>query len=291
MSNTYSALFHRIHRIQILTNLLAKEIMAGAYHSAFKGKGMEFEEVREYFPGDEVRHIDWNVTARMQHPYLKLFREEREITMVLLIDISSSVMYGSTHILKKEFITEIAALLAFAAVKNNDKVGAIFFSDRVEKALPPRKGIQGVMRIIQNSMTFKPQGKGSRLKPALDAVLNLYKNPTVCVVISDFLFSLEPREVNLVAKRHDLIALMIQDPLEKEFDIAGALAEVQDLETGEKIIIEGKSPIPEFLVKNYWEINKEICLKAGASVLFLSTDKPYLPVLKSFFRLRARNLS
>lgn len=282
-------LLQRIQRIQILSNHLADDLLAGAYHSAFKGKGMEFEEVRSYTPGDEVRHIDWNVTARMQHPYIKLFREEREITVFLLIDISHSTQFGPITENKRDFLIEIAAAIAFSAAKNSDKVGAILFSDKVEMAIPPKQGIRHVMHIIDHAMTQKPQGKHSDLGPALAAFGKINKKNSICFILSDFLFPPTENLTLLTAKRHDLIAIMAVSPAEVHFPTPNALTQLQDIESQESSLIDWNSAKEQpSAIEEYRKAHKVIFNKSGSPLIVLDTSEPYIPALKTFFRLRSR---
>jgi uncharacterized protein (DUF58 family) len=283
------SILERIRRIKIMTSRLAEDLLAGAYHSAFKGRGMEFEEVREYSPGDEIRHIDWNVTARMQHPFIKMFREEREISVVLLIDISSSTLFGKVNNQKRDYIAELAAVLAFSASKNNDKVGAIFFSDQVEKIIAPKKGFQNVMHILDDAMVYSPKSKGSALTPALTAFGRMYPRKSICFVISDFLFNLEPKLLTLTASKHDLIALVVSDDIEHNFPEHDALIEMEDLESGQRAVLDN-TMTQEYSnrYRNFIKGQQQKLLRAGGSVIVLNSSKPYLQPLQSFLRLRSR---
>lgn len=284
-------LFEKIRRIEMVTHHLADDLLAGLYRSAFKGKGMEFEEVREYFPGDEVRHIDWNVTARMQHPYVKTFREERQITLLLLIDVTASTDYGSFYGTKRDRLTEIAALLGFSANKNNDKVGAIFFSDQIEKALPAKKGLKHVMRILHESFTRTPKSNKSSLSAVLHYVARLYKRSCICFVLSDFLMPSDPESIALVARGHDLIGVMVNDPIEKKFPMPGALTQLVDKESGESRLTEWTKERADAFAAAAEELqraHKHSLEAVGASSLTIGMEESYLKDLQGFFKMRAR---
>lgn len=289
MAELSEDLFKKIQRIQILSTQLAKDLLAGAYRSAFKGKGMEFEEVRDYQPGDDIRTIDWNVTARMNHPYVKNFREERDLTVILLVDVSASSRFGSKNLLKSEIVAEIGAVLAFSAIKNNDRVGLILFSDIVEKYVPPRKGTRHVLRVIRELLAFHPKETGSDPKVALNFLGKVQTKSGICFFISDFMFSDYSHEASLIAKRHDLIAMCITDPSEEKMPDIG-LAQLDDLETKESIIVDTSSPkfqshFSETYSKRILEHNK-LMKKLGADFVDISTDESYVRVLHKFFKLR-----
>lgn len=282
-------LFNHIRKIEITTNRLADDLMIGAYHSAFKGRGMEFQEVREYFPGDDVRTIDWNVTARMNHPYIKSYREERELTVMIAVDVSGSTHFGTLNQTKKNLMVEIAALLAYTAIKNNDKVGLLLFSDQVEEYLPPKKGLKHILRIIRDLLAFKPRSIGSNLKPALDYLGSIQKKRCLCFLISDFVFPLCERELALTAKHHDLVSLCIYDKSEMSMPIS-ALINARDLETGEVATINLSDRRIIVNIQDQLELRKKsvktTMQKIGGSYLFMSSNHPYEIALKQFFRLR-----
>jgi len=284
-----SALFHKIKRIEVTTNQLSKEMFAGAYRSAFRGQGLEFEEVREYQPGDDVRAIDWNVTARMQRPYVKSFREERDLNVMLLVDLSGSTNYGSHYGLKREFMTELGAVLAFSAIKNNDRVGMILFSDIIEKYIPPRKGDRHVLRLIRELLAFTPKSRGSSIKNALGYLGRLSIRSGICFLISDFLSNDYQKEAAVIAQKHDLIAIQIQDPFEKKFPKIG-IATLRDLETGkikevdtrkEGVQKQFQSDTAAFSTQQEASLNK-----SGASVITIGTNESYVQTLQKFFRVR-----
>ncbi len=271
------------------TGQLANDILAGAWHSAFKGRGMEFEEVREYQTGDEVRSIDWNVTARMNHPFVKVFREERELSVVLIVDVSASCRFGSLNQLKKELIAEIGAVLLFSAIKNNDKVGLILFSDEVEKYIPPKKGVRHVLRVIRELLAYKPKGIGTNLQNALDFTGTILKKSSICFLISDFICSLHPHELSILSKKHDLIAISVLDPSEIKFPEMELMA-VSDYETGENQIVDSsdenlQSSFTENRHKSILEVEK-MMQKFGGGFVEIRTDEPYLSPLRQFFKRR-----
>lgn len=276
-----------IRRIQIISNKLAQDILAGAYHSAFKGKGIEFEEVREYQPGDEVRTIDWNVTARMNHPYVKSFREERNLTVLLLIDLSASLRFGSQH-QKKSLVVEIGALLAFSAIKNNDRIGLVLFSDRVEKYIPPGKGVRHILRLIRELLLYQPKHPGSDIKQALEFIGNVQQRSCVCFLISDFLSPSYTHDVAVIAKKHDLIAICITDPYEKQLPEIG-LVRLKDLETEEEIVVDTAQPTKTGSeMAEQLKRQEQLIRKMGGGWVEIQTDQSYVRELQKFFKLRAR---
>jgi uncharacterized protein (DUF58 family) len=289
MAKTEPDLFKTIHRIHIVSTQLANDILAGAYHSAFKGRGIEFEDVREYQPGDEIRSIDWNVTARMNHPYVKNFREERDITVILVVDVSASSLFGGQHVLKKEMIAEIGAVLAFSAIKNNDKVGLLLFSDIIEKYIPPRKGIRHVLRIIRDLLAFQPKKTGTDLKNALSYLGKVQRKSGICFLISDFIAKDYSHEIALIAKRHDLISICVTDSYEHDFPKKG-IVHLQDLESDETTISNTNT---EKLQKRFqedakkrMELHEHTMKQAGAGFIKIRTDESYFDALRKFFKLR-----
>lgn len=279
-----------IRRIQILSTQLAKDVLAGSYRSAFKGKGMEFEEVREYQAGDEVRSIDWNVTARMNHPYVKNFREERDLTVILIVDVSASLLFGSIES-KRKFIAELGAVLAFSAIKNNDKVGLILFSDIIEKYIPPRKGTRHVLRVIRELLLFSPKNKGSNLKNALNFLGKVQNRSSICFIISDFQFHGYSHEASLISQKHDLISICVIDPAEMNFPHLG-MVRLRDLETNEECIVDTNKTdaMDAFHVHAKKRVlrHKQIMNKIGADFIELFTDKSFITSLQTFFKMRQR---
>ncbi|MBT7476481.1 MAG: DUF58 domain-containing protein [Nitrospina sp.] len=238
--NLSPELLHRIKAIQVKTNYLVNDIMAGEYVSAFKGRGMEFSEVREYQPGDDVRLIDWNVTARMDQPFIKEFKEERELTLMLLVDVSSSGEFGSAGKLKNEVSAEIASILAFVAIKNNDKIGLIVFSDKIEHTIPPKKGKAHIWNIIRTILNFKPEGKGTNLSLPLEYLLNIQKRKATTFLISDFQNDKDDNyetKLRLAKQKHDLVAISITDQREETLPNVG-LIQLEDAESGETLVVD-----------------------------------------------------
>lgn len=285
-------LFAHIRKIQIRTTREVNSLFAGAYRSAFKGVGLEFEDVREYQPGDDVNHIDWHLTARMQRPYIKNFKEERELTVMLAVDISASTRFGSKENLKSDLIAELGALLAFSAIKNHDKVGLLLFTDEVELYLKPKKNLRHVLRVIRELLFYKPKQSGTNLEKALKFFGQLQKRRTICFVISDFVGTTPVQhQINLLSKQHELIFIEIYDPMEQVFPDLG-LAYIQDLETKELELVDTAYPSTQSLFKEESQIQrsrlKEVIYKAGATLLPIRTDESYRNALRKFFKLRRK---
>lgn len=281
--------FKNIRKIQIRTNKYVQDVLAGAYHSAFKGRGMEFEDVREYQPGDEVRSIDWNVTARMQTPYVKNFREERELTVILLVDLSASSLFGTTGKQKEAFIAEIGALLAFSAIKNNDKVGLILFTDEVERFLPPQKGLKHVLRVIRELLVFKPEGKKTDLSKALQFLIKIQKKRGVVFVISDFFSPSFKDELLFISKKHDVIGVNVRDPQELTVPRMG-LVQFKDLETNQTHLVDTslkkvRKSIEEKNLKHLKEVQKQF-ENIGGGFINVRSDPSYMNAIKEFFKGR-----
>ncbi|HSP81632.1 MAG TPA: DUF58 domain-containing protein, partial [Myxococcaceae bacterium] len=231
----------RIRKLEIRTRKVVADMLAGQYHSVFKGRGMAFSEVRQYQPGDEIRVIDWNVTARMNEAYVKVFTEERELTVMLLVDVSASKEFGSRERSKGEVAAEVAAQIAFSAIANNDRVGLILFSDRVEKVVPPRKGRTHVMRLVSDILTFQPEGRGTDLAAGLTYLNRVARRKTVTFLVSDFLAEGYEQPLRLVGRKHDLVPVVIADPLEQALPGMG-LVEMEDPETGERFVVDTSDP-------------------------------------------------
>lgn len=284
-------LFKKIHRIQIQTTHLANDILAGTYRSAFKGKGIEFEEVREYQQGDDVRSIDWNVTARMDHPYVKNFREERELTVTLAVDVSASTYFGSGETLKSDLIAEIAAVIAFSAIKNQDKVALLLFSDRVEKYFPPQKGTRHVLRIIRELLTFKPTPRSTNISEALSYLGKVQNRSSICFLISDFICRDFSHEASLAAKRFDLVPIILIDQSEKKFPKMNLVA-FTDLETMDSHYVDTSSDSVQAKLK--YDVNervstlKKLMEKLGTELCTIDTSLPYMPQLKKHLMLRMK---
>ena len=284
----------KVRQIQIRTRSVVSDIFAGQYHSVFKGQGMEFQEVREYAPGDEIRSIDWNVTARMGHPFIKKYREERELTVMLLVDVSGSQDFGSGAQFKKDIAAELAAVLAFAAIQNNDRVGLILFTDGIEHYVAPKKGARHVLRVIRDVLYFKPKGRGTAIGPALDYLNRMAHRKTVSFVISDFLDERFEKSLAVTARRHDLISIVTGDPREFEWPDAGII-EWQDAETGRRFLVDSSDrKTRERLGMQQAARRTDMMTKlrsAGVDVIEVSAGKPYQRELISFFRRRERRLA
>ncbi len=280
-------LYSQIRRINFKMEKLVTDLLAGAYRSRFKGRGMEFEEVREYNQGDEVRTIDWNVTARMNAPYVKTFREERELTVILLVDISLSSYFGRDKT-KRQAMAEVGALLAFAAIKNNDKIGLILFSDRIEKYVPPAKGSKHVQRLIRELMAANPQGKKTDIQQALKFLNQVETKPCVVFLLSDFLSPSFEKDLKISEKAHDLIAIRMLDPLEETLK-PFSLIEFTDLETGETRIIDTSSRhVREYFMEQKKKRDETFYSqmgKAGVPLIDLKSNEPFDKPLEKFFKL------
>lgn len=283
----------KIRQIQIRTRHKVTDVFAGQYHSAFKGQGMEFEEVREYAAGDDVRSIDWNVTARMGHPFVKKFREERELTVMLLVDISASQQFGSRRQFKNELAAEIAAVLAFSAIRNNDRVGLLLFTDEVELYIAPRKGIAHVLRVIREVLYFKPRHRGTRLEPALTFLNHVIHRKAVCFLISDFLDHGFKRALTVTSKRHDMIAVVVGDQAERMIPAAG-LVEFEDAETGRRMLIDTADPETQWILSKLHQQERSTLLQtlrsSGADVIEVNAGEPYDREFVRFFRRRERRM-
>jgi uncharacterized protein (DUF58 family) len=286
-----SALLKKVRKIEIKTKGLSNHIFAGEYHTAFKGKGMAFSEVREYQPGDDIRSIDWNVTARYNSPFVKVFEEEREMTVMLLIDVSASGNFGTSKQFKRELATELAAILAFSAIKNNDKVGVIFFTDKIEQFIPPKKGKSHILRIIREVLAFQPTGKGTDISRALEYFSAVIKKRSICFILSDFMSKEFDRPLKIASKRHDLVALRIHDTREDNLPNVG-LVPMQDAETEEMIFVDTSSKnIRDLFMKN--RTSKITALKkllpvSGVDLIDISTGTDYVRPLINFFKTRGK---
>jgi len=284
-------LARRIRYIQITTSKTVNDVLAGQYESVFKGRGMEFEEVREYLPGDEIRSIDWNVTARMGHPYVKRFVEERELTVFFLVDLSASGAFGSVTRMKNEVAAELAALIAFSAVKNNDKVGLIVFTDCVEMFIPPKKGTTHILRLIRELLYFSPRQTQTDIATGLHYLGRVTHKRAVVFLISDFLGEGFEKPMRILAKRHDLIAVSITDPREVAMPNVG-IVELEDAETGEIVTIDTASAAVR---RQYEQLGqdraarlKDIFTSMGVDHIGVRTDRDYVRELVRFFRIRER---
>jgi len=292
-------ILEKVHRIEITTNRLVTDIFAGQYHSVFKGRGMEFDEVREYQMGDDIRTIDWNVSARTGRLHIKKFVEERELTVMVMVDASRSCRFASVHELKSKLAAELAAVLAFAAIRNNDKVGLIIFTDQIELFIPPRKGTRHVLRVIREVLYFKPKGRSTDLVQALEYLSRIATRKAVTFVISDFFETLnspsgEPsfkKALRITNKRHDVIAVTLNDPREKSLPDCGLL-ELEDLETGKKIVVDtGSARVRERYQKDALKRLEErdrLFRSLNVDHIDISTHIPYTKALIEFFARRRK---
>lgn len=294
MLESENDILRRVRKIEIKTRGLSNEIFAGKYHTAFRGRGMSFSEVREYRAGDDVRDIDWNVTARSRKPHIKVYEEERELTMMLVVDVSGSRMFGSTGRLKKNIITEIAAVLAFSAAENSDKVGCIFFSDRVEKFIPPKKGRSHILMIIRELIGFRPESTGTKLSEPIRFLTNVNKKRCTTFILSDFMDSSQDRSalddaLKIAGGRHDLVGIRVYDPRETELPDVG-IVELRDAETGRKVWVDTSSrSVRDHYAESWRQRSAEIeaTLKHNRiDTATVSTDGDYVAELMKLFKQR-----
>ncbi len=282
-------IFKKVRKIEIKTRGLSNQIFSGQYHSAFKGKGMAFSEVREYQPGDDIRSIDWNVTARFNHPYVKVFDEERELTVMLLIDVSGSNHFGTARALKQEIITEIAAVLAFSAIQNNDKVGVIFFSSTIEKFIPPKKGVSHILRIIRELIDFRATARGTNLTEPLRFLTNGIKKRCTAFLISDFLGKGFVDAIKIANKKHDLIAVQLYDERETILPSVG-LIRARDAESGKQIWIDTGDPEVRLRYNKWYNTHQQwlndTFVRSGVDTVRVRTDQDYVKHLMNLFRRR-----
>jgi uncharacterized protein (DUF58 family) len=287
-------MLRKIRTIEIVTERLVRDRMAGQYHSVFKGSGISFSEVRQYTPGDDIRLIDWNVSARMNEAYIKLFTEEREMTVLLVVDMSASGRFGSAGQEKRELAAEIAAVVAFSAIRNNDRVGLVIFTDRVEKFVPPKKGKKHVLRVVSEILSFVPQHPGTRIAAGLEFLGRIARRKAVAFLVSDFLAPLESyeRALRITSRRHDVIPVTVTDPLEEALPPVG-LVELEDPETGELVVFDTSSREArawEKDAKKVQDARQALFRRLSMDGIAVRTDKPYLKALSAFFEARARRL-
>ena len=287
----HTELLKRVRKIEIKTRGLSRNIFAGEYHSAFKGRGMAFSEVREYQYGDDIRNIDWNVTARYNKPYIKVFEEERELTVMLLIDVSGSREFGSFDKLKKNVITEIAAILAFSAIQNNDKIGVIFFSEKIEKFIPPKKGRSHILRIIRELIDFEPQERGTNITEAIRYLTNAIKKRCTSFIISDFIQNEKELEnaLSIANNKHDMVALRIYDERETQLPPIGMI-KLKDAETGNYIWVDSSSKTTRQAYSQWWtslsgKLDNSFT-KSGVDYVNINTNDDYVKSLISLFKKR-----
>jgi uncharacterized protein (DUF58 family) len=282
-------LLKKVRKIEIKTRRLSDHIFGGEYHSTFKGRGMTFSEVRQYQYGDDVRNIDWNVTARYSEPYIKVFEEERELTMMLMVDVSGSELFGTEQQFKNEVVTEIAATLAFSATQNNDKIGLILFSDKVELYIPPKKGRSHVLRIIRELIEFKPESKQTDIAEALKFMRNVMKKKAIVFVLSDFMADDYKQTMKIVSKKHDVTGIRVYDKREEEIPNLG-MVQMQDEETGELMLVNTSSKKVRLNYGKFYhekvEYYKESFTKSGAGVIDCRVDESYVKKLLGYFKRR-----
>ena len=291
MPLTTADIIKKVKELEIISKKITTHLFTGEYHSAFKGKGMRFREVREYYHGDDVRFIDWNVSARYAHPFTKVFEEERELTVILLVDISASSLFGTVHQNKKDLITEIGAVLTFSAINNNDKVGVIFFSDRIEKYIPPKKGKEHALFIVRELLTASPKRSGTNLREALNFFSRSNNQKSIAFIMSDFLDESYEQNLRVLGNRHDVIGLKVYDKMDSQLPDIG-MVKVQDMETGKAQWLNTSDAMVRY---NYHQnfINqstetKSIFKKSGAQLLHIRTDEDYVKVLQNFFKRRKK---
>jgi uncharacterized protein (DUF58 family) len=300
---TTAEILKKVRELEITSKRLTRHIFTGEYHSAFKGRGMSFREVREYAPGDDIRFIDWNVSARFNHPFSKLFEEERELTVMLLVDVSASSLFGTTHARKKDLITEVCAVLAFSAINNNDKVGVVFFSDRIEGYIPPKKGREHGLYIVRQLLTIEPKRKGTNLAEAIRFFNRSARHKAIVFLLSDFLDNptaqpAPPRPepgfeeaLKVAGKKHDLIGIKFYDKMDMQLPSIGMI-EAEDAETGARYWVDTNDYLVRTNYQQYFfnqtEQCKSIFQKAGCDLLHLRTDEDYVKILQRFFVGRHR---
>jgi uncharacterized protein (DUF58 family) len=284
-------LLKQVRQIEIKTRGVVNEVFSGEYHSVFKGRGMEFSEVREYQIGDDIRTIDWNVSARFGHPFIKIFEEERELTLMLLVDLSGSLVFGSVDKTKQQIAAELTAILAFSAMKNNDKVGLILFTDEIEKFVPPRKGKSHVLRIIREILLFEPQGNKTNIKGALEYFNNSVKKKSIVFLISDFIDEGYDKILKIVSKKHDLVNIHLEDPREKEL-LKGGLVKFRDAETQEiRYIDTSNKGVQEHFrikLKERSDFQDNLFKKSRVDTVKINTASSYVRPLIDFFKLREK---
>ncbi len=281
----------QVRRVEIATRGLVNEVFSGEYHSVFKGRGMNFAEVRAYQYGDDIRSIDWNVTARTGTPFVKVFDEERELTLMLVVDVSASGEFGSRSRMKGEIAVEICAVLAFSAITNNDKVGLIIFSDRIEKFVPPRKGRRHVLRVLRELLYFRPEGRGTDIAGALEYLARVVRRRAVVFVVSDFFATGYQKALAVAGRRHDTIVIRMGDPRERELPGVGYI-ELEDAETGEQLTVNLSDPafresFTRDVIDSRTSLERDF-RRTGVDVIEISTDRPYADRLMRFFRQRAK---
>ena len=291
MSMIPKEILKKVERIEIETRGIVNDVFSGQYHSVFKGRGMEFSEVREYQYGDDIRSIDWNVSARAGHPYIKVFEEERELTVMLLVDVSASANFGTCSQMKGELAVELCAVLAFSAIKNNDKVGLIIFTDRIEKYIPPKKGKSHVLRVLRELLYFKPQGVETNINGALEYLNRLTRKRATVFLVSDFLSGGYEKALQVANKKHDIVSITIVDPREQAMPYVG-LVELEDAETGESVLIDTSDTALMNMFSDQVKkerLKREKLFKSmNIDYIDIYTDQSYVEPLVKFFRMRAK---
>jgi uncharacterized protein (DUF58 family) len=286
---TTADIIKKVRELEIKSKRLATDLFSGEYHSAFKGKGMSFREVREYYPGDDIRFIDWNVSARFGHPYSKVFEEERELTVMLLIDVSASSLFGTTVATKKTIGTEIAATLAFSAVNNGDKVGAILYSNKIEKYIPPKKGKQHALYILREMLASSSEDKATELKTAIQYFNNITKQKSIAFILSDFIDTGYEDALRVAGNKHDMVGIKIYDKMDMQLPRLGMLR-IQDVETGRQKWIDTNSKLVRYHYEQEFfrvtDFSNAAFKKAGSNLLHVRTDEDYIKVLQHFFKSR-----
>ncbi|MFN0158200.1 MAG: DUF58 domain-containing protein [Bacteroidota bacterium] len=286
-------LLKKVRQIEIKTRGMVNQIFSGEYHSVFKGRGMEFSEVREYQFGDDIRTIDWNVSARFNHPFVKIFEEERELTVMLLVDFSHSGNFGSVKQMKNEVAAEICAVLAFSAIKNNDKVGLILFTDRIEAFVPPKKGKSHILRIIRELVSFEAKGTATNIKQALEYFNHVNKKRSIAFLISDFIDDGYDKILKIISKKHDVIAVELSDPREESMPDVG-IVKLRDAETGKERWIDTGSAAVRREFAQFWQRRREqrsnLFLRSKVDAIPIRVDRPYTKPIADFFRRRERRL-
>ena len=276
----------KVRELEIKSKKITTHLFTGEYHSAFKGKGMSFREVREYYAGDDVRFIDWNVSARFSHPFTKVFEEERELTVMLLIDTSASNLFGTVARQKKDLIVEMAAVLTFSAVSNNDKVGVIFFSDKIEKYIAPKKGRKHALYIVRELLTVEPTKKGTNLDEAIKYFTTAVKQKSIAFLLSDFLATGYDNDLKIIGNKHDVIGIRVYDKMDMQLPEAG-LIQVEDAETGGSKWVDSSNAMVRYNYQQHFMQQSETCKtffrKAGAELLHVRTDDDYVKILQQFF--------
>ncbi len=288
---TTAEILKKVRELEIKSKKLTSDLFTGEYHSAFKGKGMSFKEVREYAAGDDIRFIDWNVSARFGHPFSKVFEEERELTVMLLVDISASSLFGTVHARKKDIITEIAAVLSFSAVNNGDKIGVIFYSDIVEAYIPPKKGRQHALYIVRELLSKEPRGKGTQVSKALRRFTNSTKQKSIAFILSDFLDANYEDALRIAGKKHDVIGIKLYDRMDIQLPNAG-LVQIQDAETAKTRWVDTGNDFVRYKYEQEFfrvtDYSTQTFKKAGSDLLHIRTNEDYVKVLQKFFISRNR---